>query len=63
VCNLAGKRCAEFKLNFKPKVAQAAVSCLRRLKGNELRSSARERVCPQRVDGGLPGSGGASRRE
>jgi hypothetical protein len=34
VCtNFAAKRCAEFKSAFKPKVAQAAVSCLKNLKG------------------------------
>jgi hypothetical protein len=35
VCtNFAAKRCAEFKSAFKPKVAQAAVSCLKNLKGS-----------------------------
>lgn len=34
VCtNFAAKRCAEFKSAFKPKVAQAAVACLKNLKG------------------------------
>ena len=34
VCtNFAAKRCAEFKSAFKPKVAQAAVACLKALKG------------------------------
>jgi hypothetical protein len=37
VCNggvhWASKRCADFKTAFKPKVAQAAVACLRNLKG------------------------------
>ncbi|MES1173531.1 MAG: hypothetical protein ABUL62_04310 [Myxococcales bacterium] len=34
VCtNFAAKRCAEYKAAFKPKVAQAAVSCLKNLKG------------------------------
>ncbi|MEO6598373.1 MAG: hypothetical protein ABIQ16_00770 [Polyangiaceae bacterium] len=34
VCtNFAAKRCAEFKSAFKPKVAQAAVACLKTLKG------------------------------
>lgn len=46
VCsNIAAKRCAEFKLAFKPKVAQAAVSCLRALKGNELCDPARVNLC------------------
>src|SRR5450432_2060894 len=46
VCtNLAAKRCAEFKSAFKPKVAQAAVACLRRLKGNELCDPARVNLC------------------
>lgn len=36
VCaNIIFKRCNEFKAAFKPKVAQAAVACLRRLKANE----------------------------
>jgi hypothetical protein len=46
VCsNIAAKRCAEFKSAFKPKVAQAAVSCLRHLKGNELCDPARVNLC------------------
>jgi hypothetical protein len=46
VCsNIAAKRCAEFKSAFKPKVAQAAVACLRRLKGNELCDPARVNLC------------------
>jgi hypothetical protein len=45
VCNLAAKRCAEFKIAFKPKVAQAAVACLKRLKGNELCDAARVNGC------------------
>jgi hypothetical protein len=46
VCsNIAAKRCAEFKSAFKPKVAQAAVSCLRRLKGNEPCDPARVNLC------------------
>ena len=46
VCsNLAAKRCAEFKLAFKPKVAQAAVSCLRSLKGNALCDPSRVNLC------------------
>jgi hypothetical protein len=36
VCaNVILKRCTDFKAAFKPKVAQAAVSCLRQLKANE----------------------------
>src|SRR5258706_14683958 len=45
VCNLAAKRCEDFKAAFKPKVAQAAVACLRRLKGNELCDPARVNGC------------------
>jgi hypothetical protein len=46
VCsNVAAKRCAEFKLAFKPKVAQAAVSCLRSLKGNALCDASRVNLC------------------
>ena len=45
VCNLAAKRCGEFKVALKPKVAQAAVACLRRLKGNELCDPARVNGC------------------
>jgi hypothetical protein len=44
-CNFAAKRCSEFKLAFKPKVAQAAVACLRRLKGQELCDPARVNLC------------------
>jgi len=44
-CNFAAKRCSEFKLAFKPKVAQAAVACLRRLKGQELCDQARVNLC------------------
>jgi hypothetical protein len=43
--NIAGKRCADFKLAFKPKVAQAAVSCLRQLKPNEMFDPARVSLC------------------
>src|SRR5450432_4054241 len=43
--NVAGKRCADFKLAFKPKVAQAAVSCLRQLKPNEMFDPARVNLC------------------
>jgi hypothetical protein len=45
ICNFAAKRCAEFKIAFKPKVAQAAVACLARLKGNELCDQARVNLC------------------
>lgn len=46
VCsNIAAKRCADFKSTFKPRVAQAAVSCLRQLKGNELCDPARVNLC------------------
>jgi len=45
VCNLAAKRCSEFKISLKPKVAQAAVACLRRLKGNEMCDPARVNGC------------------
>ena len=46
VCsNIAAKRCADFKASFKPKVAQAAVSCLRSLKGNALCDPARVNLC------------------
>jgi hypothetical protein len=45
VCNLAARRCADFKVAFKPKVAQAAVACLRRLKGKELCDPARVNGC------------------
>jgi hypothetical protein len=45
VCNLAAKRCKEFKAAFKSKVAQAAVACLKRLKGNELCDPARVNGC------------------
>jgi hypothetical protein len=45
ICNLAAKRCNDFKLAFKPKVAQAAVACLARLKGNELCDAARVNLC------------------
>ncbi|MEP7053061.1 MAG: hypothetical protein ABJB12_22035 [Pseudomonadota bacterium] len=46
VCNnVAAKRCADFKAAFKPKVAAAAVSCLRHLKPNELCDPARVNLC------------------
>jgi len=44
-CNFAAKRCSEFKAAFKPKVAEAAVACLRRLKGQELCDPARVNLC------------------
>jgi hypothetical protein len=43
--NVAAKRCSDFKLAFKPKVAQAAVSCLRALKPNEMCDPARVNLC------------------
>jgi hypothetical protein len=45
ICQIAAKRCIDFKLAFKPKVAQAAVACLARLKGNELCDPARVNLC------------------
>jgi hypothetical protein len=46
VCtNFAAKRCAEFKSAFKPKVAQAAVACLKTLKGNAACDPARVNLC------------------
>jgi len=46
VCtNFAAKRCAEFKATFKPKVAQAAVACLKTLKGNAVCDPARVNLC------------------
>ena len=46
VCsNVAVKRCADFKAAFKPKVAAAAVSCLRHLKPNELCDPSRVNLC------------------
>lgn len=46
VCtNFAAKRCAEFKSAFKPKVAQAAVSCLKQLKGNAACDPMRVNLC------------------
>jgi hypothetical protein len=43
--NIAATRCADFKLAFKPKVAQSAVSCLRSLKPNEMCDPARVNLC------------------
>jgi len=46
VCsNFAAKRCADYKSTFKPKVAQAAVACLKNLKGNALCDPARVNLC------------------
>jgi hypothetical protein len=46
VCtNFAAKRCAEFKSAFKPKVAQAAVACLKTLKGNAACDPSRVNLC------------------
>lgn len=41
----AAKRCADFKTAFKPKVAQAAVACLKSLKGAEQCDQARVNLC------------------
>ncbi|MEO8900644.1 MAG: hypothetical protein ABI488_03310 [Polyangiaceae bacterium] len=43
--NFAAKRCADFKAAFKPKVAAAAVSCIRHLKPNEMSDPARVNLC------------------
>jgi len=46
VCtNFAAKRCAEYKSTFKPKVAQAAVACIKTLKGNAACDPARVNLC------------------
>ncbi len=46
VCsNVAAKRCADFKAAFKPRVAQAAVACLRHLKPNEMCDPSRVNLC------------------
>jgi hypothetical protein len=47
--NIAAIRCNEFKLAFKPRVAQAAVACLRSLKGNELCDATRVNLCGHRA--------------
>lgn len=39
------KRCTDFKAAFKPKVAQAAVACLRQLKANERCDATRINAC------------------
>ncbi len=41
----AGKRCAEYKAAFKPKVAASAVQCLRALKGAETCDQNRANLC------------------
>jgi hypothetical protein len=43
--NAAAKRCAEFKVAFKPKVAAQAVACIRALKGNEICDATRANLC------------------
>ncbi len=46
VCtNFAAKRCSEFKSAFKPRVAQAAVACVKTLKGNAACDPARVNLC------------------
>ena len=46
VCtNFAAKRCTEFKSAFKPKVAQAAVACIKTLKGNAACDPSRVNLC------------------
>ncbi len=46
VCaNWAAKRCADYKAAFKPKVAQAAVACLRKLVGGERCDQYRANLC------------------
>jgi hypothetical protein len=46
VCtNFAAKRCSEFKSAFKPKVAQAAVACVKNLAGNAACDPARVNLC------------------
>jgi hypothetical protein len=41
----AGKRCADFKAAFKPKVAAAAVDCLKGLKGADVCDQNRANLC------------------
>jgi hypothetical protein len=43
--NVILKRCTDFKAAFKPKVAQAAVACLRQLKPNERCDATRVNLC------------------
>jgi hypothetical protein len=46
VCaNWAAKRCPDYKAAFKPKVAQAAVACLRKLVGGERCDQYRANLC------------------
>jgi hypothetical protein len=46
VCgNWAAKRCADYKAAFKPKVAQGAVACLRKLVGGERCDQYRANLC------------------
>lgn len=46
VCaNVIAKRCNDYKSSFKPKVAQAAVACLRGLQGNERCDATRINRC------------------
>lgn len=47
--NIIFKRCNEYKAAFKPKVAQEAVACLRRLKGNERCDPVRINLCGHRA--------------
>jgi hypothetical protein len=43
--NVAARRCADFKLSFKPRVAENAVACILRLKGNDLCDASRANMC------------------
>jgi hypothetical protein len=45
VCTTLGKRCNEFKMAFKPKVAQQAVACLRQLQGAQRCDPTRINLC------------------
>ncbi|HMJ10310.1 MAG TPA: hypothetical protein VK524_02835 [Polyangiaceae bacterium] len=47
--NIVFKRCNEYKAAFKPKVAQEAVACLRRLKANERCDPTRINLCGHRA--------------
>jgi hypothetical protein len=47
--NIIFKRCSEYKAAFKPKVAQEAVACLRRLKAHERCDPARINLCGHRA--------------
>ena len=44
-CNVAAKRCVDYKQAFKPKVAQLSVSCLRKLVGPERCDLYRANLC------------------